>query len=150
MGLVCIRIFCYRDQKAEDLAEQVGLAFQLTNILRDVKEDAQMGRIYLPQEDLLRFGISAEELSSGADLERLRPLLAMETQRAREFYAAAELLLPLIDEDAQAALWALVEIYRRLLERIAQRNYDVFSERIRLSVPEKMGVLCKGWLRRLM
>jgi phytoene synthase len=149
VGLVCIRIFGYRDRDAEPLAEHVGIAFQLTNILRDIKEDAQMGRIYLPQEDLARYGITAEELASWADLVRLRPLLQMEAQRAREFYAAAEQLLPLIDDDAQPALWALVEIYRRLLERIEQRNYDVFSERIRLSVAEKLGVLCRGWVRRL-
>jgi phytoene synthase len=149
VGLVCIRIFGYRDRDAEPLAEHVGIAFQLTNILRDIKEDAQMGRIYLPQEDLAQYGITPEELASGADLNRLRPLLQMEAKRARDFYAAAEQLLPVIDDDAQPALWALVEIYRRLLERIEQRNYDVFSERIRLSVAEKLGVLCRGWIRRL-
>jgi len=149
VGLVCIRIFGYRDRNAEQLAEDVGIAFQLTNILRDIKEDAQMGRIYLPQEDLAQHGITAEELASGAELERLRPLLEMEARRAREYYAAVGQLLPLIDDDAQPALWALVEIYRRLLERIEQRNYDVFSERVRLSVAEKLGVLCKGWIRRL-
>jgi phytoene synthase len=149
VGLVCIRIFGYRDRAAEPLAEHVGIAFQLTNILRDIKEDAQMGRIYLPGEDLAQHGITAEELASGAELERLRPLLQMEARRARDYYAAAEQLLPLIDDDAQPALWVLVEIYRRLLERIEQRNYDVYSERIRLSVAEKLGVLCKGWIRRL-
>jgi phytoene synthase len=149
VGLVCIRIFGYRDREAEPLAEQVGIAFQLTNILRDIKEDARMGRIYLPQEDLAQYGITAEELAGGAELERLRPLLEMEARRARDYYAAAGQLLPLIDDDAQPALWALVEIYRRLLERIEQRNYDVYSERIRLSVAEKLGVLCRGWIRRL-
>jgi phytoene synthase len=149
VGLVCIRIFGYRDPDAEPLAENVGVAFQLTNILRDIKEDAQMGRIYLPQEDLDRYGITAEELASGAGMERLRPLLEMEARRARDYYASNEQLLPLIDDDAQPALWTLVEIYRRLLERIEQRNYDVYSERIRLSVAEKFGVLCKGWMRRL-
>jgi len=149
VGLVCIRIFGYSDPDAEPLAENVGVAFQLTNILRDIKEDAQMGRIYLPQEDLDRYGVTAEELASGAGMERLRPLLEMEARRARDYYAAVEQLLPLIDDDAQPALWTLVEIYRRLLERIEQRNYDVYSERIRLSVAEKLGVLCKGWMRRL-
>jgi phytoene synthase len=149
VGLVCIRIFGYRDRNAETLAEDVGVAFQLTNILRDVKEDAEMGRIYLPQEDLDRYGVSAGELASGAPLERLRPLLEMEARRAHDYYAAAEQLMPLIDDDAQPALWTLVEIYRRLLERIEQRNYDVYRERIRLSTAEKLGVLCKGWMRRL-
>lgn len=149
VGLVCIRIFGYRDRNAEPLAEDVGVAFQLTNILRDVKEDAQMGRIYLPQEDLERYGVSAGELASGVPLERLRPLLEMEARRAHGYYAAAAQLMPLIDDDAQPALWTLVEIYRRLLERIEQRNYDVYRERIRLSTAEKLGVLCKGWMRRL-
>jgi phytoene synthase len=149
VGLVCIRIFGYRNPEAEPLAERVGIAFQLTNILRDIKEDAEMGRIYIPEEDLRRFGITAEELASGADLERLRPLLRMQAQRARHFYAAAERLLPLIEHDAQPALAVLVEIYSRLLERIEQRNYDVFSERVRLSTWEKLGMLGKGWVRRL-
>ncbi len=149
VGLVCIRIFGYSDPNAEPLAEKVGVAFQLTNILRDIKEDAQMGRIYLPQEDLDRHGVTAEELAGGVGMERLRPLLEMEARRARDYYAAAEQLLPLIDDDAQPALWTLVEIYRRLLERIEQRHYDVYSERIRLSVAEKLGVLCQGWMRRL-
>jgi phytoene synthase len=149
VGLVCIRIFGYRDPNAEPLAEDVGVAFQLTNILRDIKEDAQMGRIYLPQEDLERYGVSVADLASGARPEQLRPLLEMEVRRARDYYAAAEQLLPLIDDDAQPALWTLVEIYRRLLERIEQRNYDIYSERIRLSVAEKLGVLCQGWMRRL-
>lgn len=149
VGLVCIRIFGYRNPEAEPLAEQVGIAFQLTNILRDIKEDAEMGRIYIPEEDLRRFGVSAAELASGSDLERLRPLLRTQARRAHDFYAAAERLLPLIDHDAQPALAVLVEIYSRLLERIEQRNYDVFSQRVRLSTWEKLGVLGKGWVRRL-
>ena len=148
VGLVCIRIFGYRDRGAEPLAEHVGIAFQLTNILRDIKEDAEMGRIYIPEEELLHFGLTPAELAGGADLERLRPLLEMQAQRAREFYTAAGRLLPLIDHDAQPALAVLVEIYSRLLQRIEQRNYDVFSERIRLSTWEKVGVLCREWVRR--
>jgi phytoene synthase len=150
VGLVCIRIFGYRNRDAEPLAEHVGIAFQLTNILRDIKEDAEMGRIYIPEEDLRKFGIAPAELASGSDLERLRPLLHMQAQRARKFYAAADQLIPLIDGDAQPALAVLVEIYSRLLERIEQRNYDVFSERVRLSTWEKLGVLGKGWMRRLL
>ena len=79
----------------------------------------------------------------------IRPVLEFEAQRAREYYRSADELLPLIDEDSQPALWTLVEIYRRLLERIVARNYDVFSERVRLSTAEKVGVLAKGFLRRL-
>ena len=154
VGLVAIRIFGYRDPKAEPLAEQCGVAFQLTNILRDVKEDAGMGRIYLPEEDLARFGRSPAELapgklSNGFDVASFRPVLQSLAERARGFYAAANELLPLIDEDSRPALWTLVEIYRRLLEKIARRDYDVFSERVSLTVAEKLGVLSRGFLLRL-
>jgi len=154
VGLICIRIFGYRDPAAEPLAEQCGVAFQLTNIIRDVKEDAAMGRVYLPEEDLRRFGRSAGELDpahlkNGFDGASFRPLLAFEAERAREFYRAADRLLPLIDEQSRPALWVLVEIYRRLLEKIAARNYDVFREKIRLTAPEKLGVLARGFWRRL-
>ncbi|HKD83658.1 MAG TPA: phytoene/squalene synthase family protein [Terriglobales bacterium] len=159
VGLTCIRVFGYRDPKAEKLAERVGVAFQLTNILRDVKEDAELGRVYLPREDFARFGIDVQALTNGASGGKsssagsagsaalLRPLLEFEAQRAREFYSAADELLPLIEEDSQAALWTLVEIYRRLLERIVTRNYDVFSQRVRLTTAEKLKVMAKGFWR---
>ena len=148
VGLVCIRIFGYRDPTAEPLAERCGLAFQLTNIIRDVKEDAAMFRVYLPQEDLAKFGLAATELRV-PQIARFRPLLAMETDRAREFYQSADELMPLINEDSQPALWVLVTIYRQLLEKIAARNYDVFGEKISLTVWEKMKVLMKGFGKRL-
>ncbi len=128
VGLVSIRVFGYRDAAAELLAERCGVGFQLTNIIRDVKEDAGMGRIYLPQEDLASSGISAGELANALKAGRI---------------------LALIDKDSRAALWALVSIYRRLLEKIAKRDYDVFSERVRLTAPEKLSILAKGLLRRL-
>jgi phytoene synthase len=149
VGLVCIRIFGYRDPSAEKLAEQTGVAFQLTNIVRDVKEDSDLGRMYLPVEDLKRFGIEAVSLSKENAAATFRPVLEFEAARARGLYQAADRLLPMIDDDSQPALWTLVEVYRRLLERIAQRNYDVFSSRVQLSTPEKLGILAKGFLRRL-
>ncbi len=149
VGLICIRIFGYRDPRAEKLAEQTGVAFQLTNIIRDVKEDAGMGRVYLPREDLARFGVESRSLTNGTASASLRPVLEFEAERAREFYRAADELLPLVDEESQPALWTLVEIYRRLLKRIAARNYDVFSERVRLSTAEKLVVLSKGLWKRL-
>jgi phytoene synthase len=149
VGLVCIRIFGYREPQAEKLAEETGVAFQLTNIIRDVKEDSQLGRVYLPREDLSRFGVDAHALTNGSASTTLRPVLAFEADRARQYYRSAEDLLPLIDDDSQPALWTLVEIYRRLLERIAQRDYDVFSQRVSLSTAEKLSVLAKGFLRRL-
>lgn len=149
VGLVCIRIFGYSDPAAEPLAERCGLAFQLTNIIRDVKEDAGLGRVYLPQEDLEQFGISPSELAGTPDPARIRPLLEMEAQRAFENYCAAEELLPLIAEDSQPALWVLVTIYRSLLEKIARLNYDVFSRRVSLTTREKLMILSKGFLKRI-
>ncbi|MBZ5599212.1 MAG: phytoene/squalene synthase family protein [Acidobacteriia bacterium] len=149
VGLVCIRVFGYRDPSAEPLAERLGLAFQLTNIIRDVKEDAAVGRVYLPEEDLAKFGIAPSELSSAGDPARFREILTMEANRAREYYAAGDELIPLIDEDSQPALWVLVNIYRRLLEKIANRQYDVFSGKVSLTVPQKLSILGKGLLKRL-
>ncbi|MFY9643964.1 MAG: phytoene/squalene synthase family protein [Terriglobales bacterium] len=150
VGLVCIRIFGYRDPAAESLAERCGLAFQLTNIIRDVKEDVGVGRIYFPQEDLAQFGLEAADLEGAkVDLVRVRPLLAMEAERARECYRAGDELIPLVNEDSQPALWTLITIYRRLLEKIAARQYDVFGERVRLTVPEKLTVFGKGIVKRL-
>jgi len=149
VGLVCIRVFGYRDAAAEPLAERCGLAFQLTNIIRDVKEDATMGRVYLPEQDLANFGVSASELSSGPDPARYRPLLAMEAERAREFYRAGDALIPLVEEDSQPALWVLLTIYCRLLDKIESRQYDVFSGKVALSTREKLVILGKGFLKRL-
>jgi 15-cis-phytoene synthase len=149
VGLVCIHIFGYRDPAAESLAEQCGLAFQLTNIIRDVKEDAAMGRVYIPQEDLAQFGLTAADLLSTPHASRFRPLLEFEASRAREFYQAGDELIPYISEDSQPALWVLVNIYRKLLDKIAQRQYDVFDGKITLSVREKLRILGKGFLRRL-
>ncbi|HSZ60381.1 MAG TPA: phytoene/squalene synthase family protein [Terriglobales bacterium] len=151
VGLVCIKIFGYRDPAAEPLAERCGLAFQLTNIIRDVKEDAGMGRVYFPQEDLAQFGLSAVDLATvPVDLARIRPLLAMEAARALDCYRDGEQLIPLINEDSQPALWVLITIYRRLLGKIIAQQYDVFTERPQLSVREKLTVMGKGILKRLL
>jgi 15-cis-phytoene synthase len=149
VGLVCIHIFGYSDPAAEPLAEQCGLAFQLTNIIRDVKEDAAMGRVYLPEEDLAKFGLSATDLLATPDAARLRPLLALEADRAREGYQAGEQLIAYISEDSRPALYVLVNIYRRLLEEIAGRQYDVFSGKVSLTVSQKLRVLGKGFLQRI-
>jgi 15-cis-phytoene synthase len=149
VGLVCIHVFGYRDPAAEPLAERCGLAFQLTNIIRDVKEDASMGRIYLPEEDLAKFNLSASELLATPDPARFRPLLALEADRAREFYKSGEELIPYISEDSQPALWVLVTIYRSLLEKIAEKQYDVFAAKVSLTRWEKVRVLLKGFLKRI-
>lgn len=154
VGLVCIRIFGYEDSKAEFLAEDCGLAFQLTNIIRDVKEDASMGRIYIPEEDLARTNLTAANFSSAllqdpAQALQLRPALEYEAERARKYYESAKWLMELIEEDSRAALWVLVEIYSRLLKKITERNYDVLTERVRLTLWEKLKVLSRGFLLRI-
>jgi len=154
VGLVCIRIFGYEDSKAEFLAEDCGLAFQLTNIIRDVKEDASMGRIYIPEEDLARTNLTAANFSLSllqdpAQAQQLRPALEYEAERARKYYESAKWLMELIEEDSRAALWVLVEIYSRLLQKITDRNYDVLTERVRLTLWEKLKVLSRGFLLRI-
>jgi phytoene synthase len=148
VGLVCIRIFGYTDVRAEKMAEETGIAFQLTNILRDVREDAEHGRVYLPVEDLARHNVSADDLSSTrgdrAITQNERALMEMEADRARKYYAAADGLLPLIALDSRAALWVLVKIYRRLLERIRNARYEVLSERISVPTWEKLWILFCG------
>jgi phytoene synthase len=149
VGLVCIRIFGYRNPAAEKLAERLGLAFQLTNIIRDVKEDLEMGRVYLPEEDLAKFNITVEDFRTSPNSQQVRSLLALEADRAREYYRAADDLIPMIDEDSQPALWVLSTIYHNLLEKIARLQYDVFTQKVRLTTREKLVVLGKGFIRRM-
>ena len=150
VGLICLQIFGYADGRARELAEHCGIAFQLTNILRDVKEDAGMGRIYLPEEDLERFHYPAEDLRRGVINEGFRELMAFETGRARHYYTASRGLLPLIDADSRPALWAMMEIYGRLLEKIERRRFDVFGPAIRLSRPEKAAVALRALAMRFL
>ena len=148
VGLTCLHVFGFDDPHAPDLAEKLGIAFQLTNILRDVPKDYEMGRVYLPQEDLAQFGVRAEQLAGGTFTPELRGLLEFEAARAWSFYREGVELIPRVHADSRAALWALVRIYSGLLRRIEARGYDVFSERVRLSTPEKTGILLRarlGW-----
>jgi phytoene synthase len=156
VGLVCIRIFGYRDQRAEKLAEETGIAFQLTNILRDVAEDASRNRVYLPLEDLARHGVSLESLlhriPNAPPTAKERALIAEMAGRAEKFYESAQWLLPLIDRESRPALWVLVRIYHALLKRIERADYDIFSRRASVPMLEKIGILVAGlaqmwWVR---
>lgn len=149
VGLVCIRIFGYSDARAEKLAEQTGVGFQLTNILRDVREDAERGRIYLPQEDMRRFSVKAENLTQLGSSPALRDLLATQAERAERYYESGRALLPLIAADSRPALWVLIAIYHRLLRRIEQRNYNVLRERIVVPAWQKLAILARGLLQVL-
>jgi phytoene synthase len=128
-----------------EFAEQCGIAFQLTNILRDVGEDAAAGRVYLPAAELKHFGVAAAELRAVQVSPALRALLRFEAARAAEYYARSRPLLALVDPDSRASLWALVEIYRRLLERIEARDYEVLATRVRLPGWEKAAIALKAW-----
>lgn len=148
VGFVCLQIFGFREKTAKEYAEKCGIAFQLTNILRDVKEDAAMGRVYLPEEDLRRFGYSPEELRNGIINKPFMELMQFEADRAKQYYTQARSLLPLVDRDSRPALWAMMEIYERLLDRIVRIRFDVFRDRVRLSGAEKTSIAVKALMMR--
>jgi phytoene synthase len=138
VGLACIHIWGFTDERAKDYAEKAGLAFQLTNILRDVGEDAARGRVYLPREDLDRFGYEASGLSKGVRGEPFRALMRFQVERARQYYDAAWPLLPLLPPPGRAVFLVMGRTYRSLLEAIEKRDYDVFSHRVSLSPWRKL------------
>ncbi len=148
VGLVSLRIFGFRDEAALEHAEHCGIAFQLTNILRDIKEDAAMGRIYLPQEDLERFGYTPEDLLQGLVDGRFRRLMQFQAERVRYYYSMGRRLLYLVDLPSRPALWAMIEIYSRLLGKIVRRQYDVFSGAVGLSAPEKIAIALRALAMR--
>ncbi len=145
VGLICIEIFGYSNPSTRVYAEKLGLAFQLTNIIRDVREDAQRGRIYLPLEDLHRFGVTESELLGGLYNDRFRALMAFEAKRARDLYNEAAEALPLEDRPAMLSAEAMRLIYSALLEQIVRSNYRVFDRRHRLSTPRKLYLVGRAW-----
>jgi phytoene synthase len=151
VGLVCIRIFGYTDPRAEKLAEETGIAFQLTNILRDVAEDASRNRVYLPLEDLAAHNVTLDSLlhhaSAAPPTTNERELFKTIAQRAEEYYKSAQELLPLIDRESRPALWVLVTIYHGLLQRIEKSGYDVFSKRASVPTSQKLAILAAGMAR---
>jgi len=145
VGLICIEVFGYSNPSTRVYAEKLGLAFQLTNIIRDVREDAQRGRIYLPLEDLHRFGVTESELLGGVYNDRFRALMAFEAKRARDLYNEAAHALPLEDRPAMLSAEAMRLIYSALLEQIVRSNYRVFDRRHRLSTPRKLYLVGRAW-----
>src|SRR5690242_19548561 len=144
VGLTCTHVFGFREARALDLAEKLGLAFQLTNIIRDVHEDHKLGRVYLAEEDLARYGVSPEDLGRGEATLGMRELLRFEADRAWRLYEEGSALLHLIDEDSRSALWLLVHTYSALLSRIEWLDFAVFGEKIRLPKAEKMVFMAKA------
>lgn len=146
VGLTIIHIFGFEDPRALQLAEKCGVAFQLTNILRDVREDSGNGRVYLPADDLERFGVKPEELNQTRLTPTLRDLFLFEAARARNYYAESRPLLGMVHRDSRPALWALMEIYSRLLARIEAEGYPVLERRVSLPAREKIGIVLRAWL----
>ncbi len=142
VGLTIIHIFGFESPEALQLAEKCGIAFQLTNILRDVREDRENGRIYLPEEDIRKFGADL-----GVHDERFVKLMSFEAARARAYYDESRPLIALVHKRSRPSLWALIEIYRRLLARIEGSNFNVLERRIRVPTWEKLSILASAALR---
>jgi phytoene synthase len=144
VGLTCTHVFGYSDPRALDLAERLGLAFQLTNIIRDVHEDAALGRVYIPEEDLARYGVAPEDFSRNEATLGVREVLRFEADRAWRIYEECSELLDLVDADSRGALWLLVRTYSALLARIESVDFAVFGGRVRLSKAEKMVLIARA------
>jgi phytoene synthase len=148
VGLTIIYIFGFKSVKALILAEKCGVAFQLTNIIRDVREDAGLGRVYLPAEDLERFGVTPDQLIRGTETERFREFMHFEAGRARKYYDESAGLGKLIHEQSRPSLWALRKIYMSLLSRIESSEYSVLSRRIDVPTSTKVTLLLRAFLFR--
>lgn len=147
VGLVCLQIFQYRDDAAREHAVDLGLAMQLTNIMRDVREDWSMGRVYLPQDEMARFGYTEEQLEAGVRNDAFVQLLRFQGERAREYFRSGFRLLPYLSRRSRACPAVLGAIYSRVLDRIEASGYDVLGEqRIALSTGEKARITARAWL----
>lgn len=132
VGLCCIHIWGFHGPEAVQRAIDCGTAFQLTNILRDIGEDAAAGRVYLPAEDLQRFGVTVEDLVAQRCDDQFRALMAFEAERAKSFYALAEQLLPCLDPHGRPIMKAMLQLYGGLLSEIERRHFDVFRQHVSL------------------
>jgi len=144
VGLCCIHVWGFKGDDAPDRAIDCGLAFQLTNILRDLGEDAAMGRVYLPTDDLDRFGVREEDLVTGRVDERFRSLMTFEVQRAREYYDRAAPLSHMVDPAGRPVLVAMRKIYGGLLDEIERRDFDVFKRRVELPKWKKLAIVAQA------
>jgi len=144
VGLTIIHIFGFDSREALQLAEKCGVAFQLTNILRDVREDAGKDRVYLPLEDLERFSVSTEEVGAAQVSPALRKLLEFEAARARQYYRESAPLVAMIHKRSRASLRALIGIYSRLLDHIVAADYEVLARRVRVPAWEKLWILVRS------
>ena len=146
VGMICIRIFGCTSPEANDYALNLGVALQLTNIIRDVKDDLALGRVYIPLEDLRRFGCTIDDLAAGQATAAVRDLLQYECQRARDFYQRAVDARPESDRKKLAAAEIMRAVYFGTLRRVERSQYDVFTERVRLTRPEQAAIALRQWL----
>ena len=146
VGLICLQIFGYRDDRAKEYAIDLGLAMQLTNICRDVKEDWEMGRVYLPQEELAQFGYTEAELAAGICNAAFGELMRFQVRRARQYFARGRELLPYLTPRSRACPAALGGIYGKVLDRIEAADYDVLHRRVQVSTAVKLRVMAQAWL----
>ena len=149
VGLTCIHVFGFESDEALDLAEKCGIAFQLTNILRDIPEDSRLGRVYLPDEDLERFGVAREDVLSGQPGRGFSDLMEFQWKRANRYYEEAAPLLSMVGAQSRPALWAMISIYYGILHRIRSARYDVHTQRASLSTIEKLWIVTRALKLRL-
>ena len=150
VGLICLQIFGYKDASAKAYAVDLGLAMQLTNIARDVQEDLEFGRIYLPQDEMARFGYSEEDLRAGIVNQAFVNLMEFQAQRAREYFRSGFQLLPYLSPRSRACPAVMGQLYSKLLERIESAGYDVLHNHIGLSKAEKLRVTAQTWLTTML
>jgi phytoene synthase len=150
VGLICVEIFGYRDSAARAYAVDLGMALQLTNIIRDVATDLRNGRIYLPAEDMARFQVTEDDLRAGRVTPAVRALLQYECERARAYYAKAAATLPPRDRRNLLAAEIMGAIYFEILRRIERSGYDVFSRRIRVPRPYRAVIALRLWARAML
>jgi phytoene synthase len=146
VGLICIRIFGCTSDRARDYAQHLGVALQLTNIIRDIPADLARGRVYLPLDDLAAHGCSVDELAAGVVTDGVRRLLAFECQRARQYYQRAIDLRPEADRRRLVAAEIMRAVYFETLRRIERNGYDVFKSRTRLTRPRQAFIALREWL----
>ena len=149
VGLMCIKIFGYKNKKTEDYAVALGHAVQLTNIIRDAAEDAKINRIYIPKQDMETFGVSQDDILQLKDTRKTRALLFFEAQRAQELFIKAENMLPKEDFKSMLAARAMGNIYKAILNKLIARPCRLSDKKIKLSKVEKLAILFKTWRNRL-
>ena len=145
VGLICIEVFGYEDTKAKEYSIDLGIAMQITNIMRDIKEDAQQGRIYIPLDEMARFGYSEQDLMKGVVNDAFLDLMRFQAARARQYFASGRRLVPLLSTESRACPTVLHGVYSAILDRIESSGFNVFERRIGLSRPEKLFITAKLW-----